>query len=538
MANNGDMPSGMDRISSWQTEVPLNARSDCAEDAFEEVAPSVSGPLVARLIPVLAAGRDTTVHVIDIHRDTGTITMGRSKEIVVEHRISSARVSARHCELSVDATTLQVTIRDLSTNGTYVNGVRLERGLDVELQPGDSVTFTKPMGQSGGATELSCAPSRDDANSSREGNENTEYIFQRVMGATNFEKMEEELTCSVCKCLYVRPCTLSPCMHAFCAACISKWLANGNNKCVECRATIHEVRPTHKLQNCVDQLIRLRPNLARRPDELAECRAADEIPTLGRVLVKRSREEENSDSVSVPGDSYQSSSDESSASTSVNSAYQGASNYYRSATSTCRHCQSASALDGFRCPVGGAHHCCSRCNQLFPLRPLCVLPQTCQLCGIPDCSLYFGSEGGCPSGAGGLCIVQSYKPPSVLPRKLFGGNGVERQILSSYLASKGISVEGAWEECITRMRAGDWVPDVTCVSQELSLESALCMGCMEVLFAALLFHFRRSVSRSELPKSVTDRPNCWYGINCRTQFHNAQHANKYNHACYQEKRKE
>ncbi|EAN80169.1 FHA domain containing protein, putative [Trypanosoma equiperdum] len=545
------------RISSWEPSTPPDVVTDSVEDAFEEVAPSVNGPLIARLIPIRdgsTASLRVPMPILEIYRDSGTITMGRSRELPVECRVDVARVSTQHCELRVNAVTRQVTVRDISLNGTFVNGKRLEKGVDVELQSGDQISFVKslPTGTTATSTPAQTSSS-ESANVSSGGGNGAEYVFQRVSSTQSVSQMVEELTCSVCKHLYHRPCSALPCMHVFCASCLSKWLACGNVTCMECRAELSEVRPTHKLQNCVEQLLKLNPGLCRSAEELAECGFNDDIPPEGRKLLKRTRRvrDDDGDDYSDTGsdlddddDDFGSEFNTSSGGDGVNAThvpqlYQGQTHGHAPATGSCKHCEAPSAVDGFRCPARGMHQSCARCRRLFPMRPLCTRPQRCHLCSTPYCNLYYKDEGGCPVGAdGGLTIVSQYRAPQALPPNLFGGNKVEQNIVSSYLMVKHVVVEDVWGECLQKLSGREWVPDITCVNGPVTADSALCEGCMDILFAALLFHYRRCIPRAELPYSVTDRPNCWYGLNCRTQFHNMQHANKYNHACYQEKRKE
>jgi hypothetical protein len=71
----------------------------------------------------------------DILLDGGAVVIGRGRWCDV--RIPSARVSRRHCCLILSGN--EVFIRDLgSTNGTWINGRRVERGT---LRPGDEIKF-------------------------------------------------------------------------------------------------------------------------------------------------------------------------------------------------------------------------------------------------------------------------------------------------------------------------------------------------------------------------------------------------------------
>jgi pSer/pThr/pTyr-binding forkhead associated (FHA) protein len=71
----------------------------------------------------------------DIALDRAVVLVGRHPWCDV--RIASLRVSRRHCCLAQDGEAILV--RDLSsTNGTWINGRRVEKGL---LRPGDELSI-------------------------------------------------------------------------------------------------------------------------------------------------------------------------------------------------------------------------------------------------------------------------------------------------------------------------------------------------------------------------------------------------------------
>ncbi|MEO0266317.1 MAG: FHA domain-containing protein [candidate division WOR-3 bacterium] len=58
----------------------------------------------------------------------------------------SATVSRKHALLVIDPSVKTFVIRDLgSTNGTYLNGARLEPGKDYRVSPGDTIGFSKKL---------------------------------------------------------------------------------------------------------------------------------------------------------------------------------------------------------------------------------------------------------------------------------------------------------------------------------------------------------------------------------------------------------
>lgn len=64
----------------------------------------------------------------------------------------------------------------------------------------------------------------------------------------------------------------------------------------------------------------------------------------------------------------------------------------------------------------------------------------------------------------------------------------------------------------------------------LKKEDVTCDSCFKQLWNELLYNYRISINDS-LPREVGERPNCWYGDECRTQVHNIEHARRFNHIC-------
>lgn len=68
--------------------------------------------------------------------------------------------------------------------------------------------------------------------------------------------------------------------------------------------------------------------------------------------------------------------------------------------------------------------------------------------------------------------------------------------------------------------------------QPLTHRTATCEACTSAVFRDLVNTFRmQDVGNDELPQWAQARGNCWYGFECRTQFHNQDHARRFNHMC-------
>eukprot|EP01006_Ploeotia_vitrea_P022831 TRINITY_DN55253_c0_g1_i1.p1 TRINITY_DN55253_c0_g1~~TRINITY_DN55253_c0_g1_i1.p1 ORF type:complete len:717 (-),score=79.01 TRINITY_DN55253_c0_g1_i1:79-2229(-) len=70
---------------------------------------------------------------------------------------------------------------------------------------------------------------------------------------------------------------------------------------------------------------------------------------------------------------------------------------------------------------------------------------------------------------------------------------------------------------------------------ELQPTDLVCARCAHRVYIELLPKYRMSLDPSKLPPAVIARPDCWYGKNCRTQFHKPHHAKQFNHICSQSK---
>jgi E3 ubiquitin-protein ligase CHFR len=502
-----------------------------AADLFDLAAPPLHQPLVARLLPAYAG-----LPTIDIHQDSGVVVIGRSKELNEDSRINGCdKLSARHCELLIDPITLRIELRDISTNGTYVNGVRVAKHEKVTLQNGDRVSLTKLVPQA-------AAAGRERGNTAHTpANGRAEFVLQRLKNETTRADMLEELTCSICRAVFHRPCSVLPCMHVFCAGCISGWIEKGASRvCPECREPISDIRPTHRLQSCAEQFLLSDPGSRRSAEDLALLDAADIVPPTGLKMGKRQRPGDSCDDAvdsDVDDDDSDDDDDHGDVAQVMRHAGLAYANPFDLAAAHCTECDTPSTIDGFQCPAGGPHLRCSACAQPFAERPLCGRPQRCHVCNGAFCQLY--RAGGCD--ASGRMLFRPYKeqsPLEVLPPQTFGGNTVEQSILSTYLATHRILVKDVWATTLAKFAAGEWVPDMVLINGTMGVDSPVCQRCSVRVFAELLFHYRRNIPADDLPESVTRRSNCWYGKECRTQFHKPQHAQNFNHVCYQEKRKE
>ncbi|KAJ2963262.1 hypothetical protein NQZ79_g1698 [Umbelopsis isabellina] len=58
-----------------------------------------------------------------------------------------------------------------------------------------------------------------------------------------------------------------------------------------------------------------------------------------------------------------------------------------------------------------------------------------------------------------------------------------------------------------------------------------CASCKVDVFWGQMFGYCKSIQPNSMPERMRNRENCWYGKECRTQWHNTGHALRRNHAC-------
>ncbi|RWR85538.1 E3 ubiquitin-protein ligase CHFR [Cinnamomum micranthum f. kanehirae] len=68
-------------------------------------------------------------------------------------------------------------------------------------------------------------------------------------------------------------------------------------------------------------------------------------------------------------------------------------------------------------------------------------------------------------------------------------------------------------------------------AETITVGTFLCYDCYEKLVAFLLYWYRVSMPKHLLPPDASQREDCWYGYECRTQHHSEDHAQKRNHVC-------
>uniref|UniRef100_A0A671PWC2 E3 ubiquitin-protein ligase CHFR n=1 Tax=Sinocyclocheilus anshuiensis TaxID=1608454 RepID=A0A671PWC2_9TELE len=547
----------------------------------EKMARQGSGQAWGKLVKVNASPGS---EILLINREC---TVGRKKDCDLSFPANKL-VSGNHCKITQDQNSGQVWLEDMSTNGTVINMSKVVKKQTHLLQNGDVIHFvyrknepeqsefshlsifrfdcivaSKQMTPIGHVTHLfsvlqtllmfirpSGAVTLDSAVSAAAppvslrgaaGKEKTE-------GATT-DKMEESLTCIVCQDLLHDCVSLQPCMHTFCAACYSGWMER-SSLCPTCRCPVERIHKNHILNNLVEAYLLQHPEKCRSEEELRSMEARNKITQdMLQPKVERSfsDEEGSSDYLFELSDNDSDVSD-------MSQPYMmcrqcpGYRKELSSALWICEPTQTegpakvpgdgpstssdtSPAAQEFRCPPQGSHLICSCCLQPMPDRrfehlPPQVSPQHCMVCQKVYCHVYWGCQRiGCHG------CLERFSELNLNDKCLdgvFNGNQYESEVLQNYLTSRGMSWRHMLQEALQDVQQGLYQLS----DYRITANSFLCYCCGLRTFRELAYKYREHIPPSDLPDSVTARPNCYWGRNCRTQV-KAHHALKFNHVCEQ-----
>ncbi|XP_048369950.1 E3 ubiquitin-protein ligase CHFR isoform X2 [Sphaerodactylus townsendi] len=364
------------------------------------------------------------------------------------------------------------------------------------------------------------------------------------------DKMEETLTCIICQELLHDCVSLQPCMHTFCAACYSGWMER-SSLCPTCRCQVERICKNHILNNLVEAYLIQHPDKCRNEEDVRSMDARNKITQdMLQPKVRRSFSDEEGSS-----EDLLELSDVDSESSDVSQPY-----------ITCRQCPGSrqppaqpplssgqegdiaavqtlgdapstssnfpTAVQEYVCPSQGSHVICACCFQPMPDRRAereqnpHIAPQQCTICLQSFCHLYWGcTRVACFGCLAPFCGIN-------LGDKCLDGvlnnNHYESDILKDYLASRNLTWKNMLNESLLALQRGVFVLS----DYRITGETVLCYCCGLRSFRELAYQYRRNIPVSELPVTVTSRPDCYWGRNCRTQV-KAHHAMKFNHICEQ-----
>lgn len=488
------------------------------------------------------------------------------------HAKGDKRVSKVHCRIWREAGGSGpplVLVLDQSLNGSMLRGAALERGKPVALAHGDVLVlgpcaagFPVYVYQAAAAGNEDGTEDEEDADGEgNQGQGQTGRKRERRQGSEAAHAQEDKqkkkkvnkmtaadftdsLKCSICWNLLHDTVSVSPCLHSFCNSCFSDWYRRSKSstsstssascKCPQCRAAVVSVGRNHTVRGLVEDVLRADPALRRPQADVDKMDKNALVKSDIMRLVDPDLRPVSSTDALVHSDGDTQSED--------------------AEAGSCRQCEdyahdSTTVLPAgastFRCGVSTMHVSCSACFHFMPCRPDLDVPQSCVACQLVYCDAYWRSQNlsaapgfpaaaGCPMSAA-LKPVREWVVPD-LPAHTHRGNEVEKDITRRYLTGRQVTVQDLITQWLVKLDSGEVVelPRFPTGIQPATLTSTspVCGKCQDALVDDVLYRFRCSIPRTELPAG-TDAPreDCWYGYSCFTQFNNPDHARRFNHVC-------
>eukprot|EP00057_Strongylocentrotus_purpuratus_P019557 XP_011674031.1 PREDICTED: E3 ubiquitin-protein ligase CHFR isoform X2 [Strongylocentrotus purpuratus] len=399
------------------------------------------------------------------------------------------------------------------------------------------------------------------------------------------DEILETLICSICQDILHKCISLQPCMHSFCAACISGWMKH-SKRCPQCRKSVKRFGHNYIVNSLVDAYLKQNPDKQRTKEDLEEMDARGNVPcnmTLEYDALdsddedgdydpseeeeeeEEQEEQEDEDpqppacrqcphyvqaldrnavmslqATLDPSTSCAATSGNAAASTSSGDGATGAS----SSTSSSPSKRVRIAVGGvpitmptpppFQCNLETIQHVdCSCCVQPMPKRLLApdMPPQTCCACGRNYCHLYWGcKQYNC---LGCLNKFKDMKFSESVLDTIVNNNRYESTIFKDFMLSRGHNnIHLVLQEVLNGLDAGKFSTPETQV-YNIRGHTAVCYTCSLRLFQQLAYLYRAGIPKNDLPILVTARPDCHWGKGCRTQFNKPHHAANFSHVCDQ-----
>ncbi|XP_071493473.1 E3 ubiquitin-protein ligase CHFR-like [Diadema antillarum] len=507
--------------------------------------------------------------VIPISTDSFSIGRGRVCDLSMP---DNKVISGNHCRLYKQGQNDTVWLEDTSTNGTWLNGVKVGKGQKQRLCHGDEIALVFQKGDKAQDNIVyrfediekldQTQPLEDSAEEAKAEEEETDDIL-------------ETLICSICQDILHKCISLQPCMHSFCSACYSGWMKH-SKRCPQCRKYVRRIGHNYIVNSLVDAYLKQHPEKQRSKEELAEMDQRDQVPFNQTIDYSQDIDDDDEDEEGDydPDDEYES--DEPSpvavqpacrqcphyvspviplnffAVTALSSAIcgtpgpstssagpsgAGAASGSGGSTGQSKIVGGVSVLmpqpPAFQCQPFPSHVNCYCCSELMPLRAEAadLPPMRCGVCRRYFCHLYWGCRKhncyGCLNK-----LKEMHFQDQVL-HDIINRNTFETQVFIDYMRSQGAtSAKEILKKCIDKLDAGS-ISSPQTRQHNLTGETPMCFMCAWPIFRDLAYEYRVSIPTSDLPAHIAARSNCHWGKNCRTQYNKPHHAANFNHICDQ-----
>lgn len=201
--------------------------------------------------------------------------------------IDDIRISGCHCVLKRN-TDGEVSIEDFSSNGTYLENMRIGKGKRIKIMTGSKFYILHTTKVLSRDQTLGFILTMDCANKNQlkrvrwadtTGNEDL-AVYTKQIKAPNpdDEKLSEHVMCHLCRqCLY-KCAVIEPCQHNFCGACLSEWMVK-NRECPVCIEEILKVERLQIVDDVVESFLLNHPQWRRSAQEYQIMDEKDKLKT-------------------------------------------------------------------------------------------------------------------------------------------------------------------------------------------------------------------------------------------------------------------
>jgi E3 ubiquitin-protein ligase CHFR len=386
---------------------------------------------------------------IDLSSSSSFLTLGRSADCSI--KLDDNRCSGTHCRVSWEqvGNDWVVSIEDLSTNGTFLDGVKVSapqigKGLK-RVAPWNSVLDILRTPQVDAASKIGFKLEKVNPDKRRPdpSDSGTAPKPAETKSSAIDDKIADTLKCQICMEFIFQPICLYPCLHSFCGGCYTDWHKRAKD-CPSCRGDVDEVKKNHMVFSLVDTYLKSHPEAKRPQEELDELDKINEFKQDRVVLKKKSKEKSESseeEEIKIPQPTR---------GRPIRPAVQPRSQ------NICKQCPKV--FEGFKCGVNQQHLQCFNCKTFMPDRNQ---QQRCEICQRGFCNLYWRAN----KCRVGIQPVDNYIATvfTVVRPSALNENKFEQNVLLDYLRRKNLLWRNIAAELIGAMETNQWDIDLSTV---------------------------------------------------------------------------
>ena len=233
---------------------------------------SSASPYWAKLV-----SRNPSLDNIILTKSSHLIGQDPSNDIQIKH----SKIDTLQCKIYKDPEDC-FWIQNLSPNCLVLEGGTIETGSKKQIRSGDKIDFQcKARGRIQDIPGFVFCPVINEKTQAKRVREDNRELqekesLKKVSESNKISKikMETELKCPICL-DYMHSCVISlPCLHNFCASCISEWIKK-SDVCPHCRGNFTELKKNSSLNNILESFMEENPELRRSEEEYEELNKKD-----------------------------------------------------------------------------------------------------------------------------------------------------------------------------------------------------------------------------------------------------------------------